>query len=58
MGDYADDAIDRSLNDLMHYDNYCDEDEFTKFDEGLLDEFGFEYKPDMKIPIDPFKWKR
>jgi hypothetical protein len=58
MGDHADDAIDRALNDIIHYDNFRDADEFTKFDEGLLDEMGFEYMPDLRIPRDPFNWKR
>lgn len=58
MGDYADDAIERGLQDIIHYDNFRDADEFTKFDEGLIDERGFERIPDLRIPVDPFKWRR
>ena len=58
MGDMADDAIDRGLDDLMHWDNFRDAPEHSKWEEGLIDEHGFEYTPDQRIPIDPFKWRK
>ena len=58
MGEYADDAIDRGMNDLIHYDNFRDAPEHIKYEEGLLDDAGFEYQPNMKIPVDPFKWRK
>lgn len=58
MGDYADDALDRALNDVMHYDNFQDAPEDIKYEKGLIDELGFEHKADLRIPIDPFKWRK
>ena len=58
MGDHADDAIDRGLNDLIRYDNFREAPDHIKYEEGLLDEFGFEPKPDLRIPIDPFSWRK
>jgi hypothetical protein len=58
MPDYADEAIDRGLNDIMRYDNYRDAPDHIKYEEGLLDEFGFEYQPDLRIPVDPFNWRK
>jgi hypothetical protein len=58
MGDHADDAINRGMEDLIHYDNFRDAPDHIKQEEGLFDEFGFEYQPDMRIPIDPFSWRK
>lgn len=58
MGEYADDAIDRGMDDIIRYDNYRDSPDKIKYEEGLIDELGFERKPDLKIPIDPFNWKK
>lgn len=54
MGDMADDAIDRGLQEIMHYDNYRDAPDHIKHEVGLMDEMGFEYIPNLRIPIDPF----
>lgn len=40
MGEYADDAIARGLEELDHFERFKDSDFATQYEEGLVDEAG------------------